>query len=69
MERYVEVNGKTSETGTGNKTHTAGYIFSEETVFRNKRIFQRKRTEVLREKNSAGREVGRSYVQEFGADC
>lgn len=28
--------------------HTAGDFFSEETAFRNKGIFQRKRTEVLR---------------------
>lgn len=40
--------GKTPEAVTGNETHTAGNLFSEETAFRNKGIFQRKRTEVLR---------------------
>ena len=49
MERYVDTDGKAPEAVTGNETGTAGDFFPEEATFRNKGIFQRKRTEVFRE--------------------
>lgn len=47
MERYVDTDGEATEAVPENKTHAAGDFFFEETAFRNKGIFQRKRMEIL----------------------